>query len=76
MDARVPQAMAQFVLKIEKLSHILGPTPVLEMARAYRLRPQLWLVVCFISRILRTITFDIVVRFSRRILCTTPPAML
>ena len=27
MYARVPQAMAQFVLKIEKLSHIMGPTP-------------------------------------------------
>ena len=31
--ARVPQAMVQFVLKIEKLSHITGPTPILEMAR-------------------------------------------
>ena len=38
MYARVPQAMAQFVLKIEKLSHIMGPTPILEMARAYGLR--------------------------------------
>ena len=35
--ARVPQAMAQFVLKIEKLSHIMAPTPILEMARAYGL---------------------------------------
>ena len=42
MYARVPQAMAQFVLKIEKLSHIMGPTPILEMARAYGLRPRLW----------------------------------
>ena len=33
MYARVPQAMAQFVLKIEKLSHIMAPTPILEMAR-------------------------------------------
>ena len=33
MYARVPQAMAQFVLKIEKLSQIMGPTPILEMAR-------------------------------------------
>ena len=33
MYARVPQAMAQFVLKIEKLSHIMGPIPILEMAR-------------------------------------------
>ena len=41
MYARVPQAMAQFVLKIEKMSHIMGPTPILEMARAYGLRPRL-----------------------------------
>ena len=39
MYARVPQVMAQFVLKIEKLSHIMAPTPILEMARAYGLRP-------------------------------------
>ena len=39
MHARVPQAMAQFVLKIEKLFHIMAPTPILEMARAYGLRP-------------------------------------
>ena len=45
MYARVPQSMAQFVLKIEKLSHIMGPTPILEMARAYGLRPRLWLLV-------------------------------
>ena len=45
MHARVPQAMAQFVLKIEKLSHIMGPTPILEMARAYGLRPRLWLLM-------------------------------
>jgi len=45
MRARVPQAMAQFVPKIEKLSHIIGKTPILEMARAYGLRPRLWLLV-------------------------------
>ena len=45
MYARVPQAMAQFVLKIEKLSHIIGPTPILEMTRAYGLRPRLWLLM-------------------------------
>ena len=45
MYARVPQAMAQFVLKIEKLSHIMAPTPILEMARAYGLHPRLWLLV-------------------------------
>ena len=44
MYARVPQAMAQFVLKIEKLSHIMGPTPIIEMARAYGLHPRLWLL--------------------------------
>ena len=32
--ARVPQAMAQFVLKIGKLFHIMGTAPILEMARA------------------------------------------
>ena len=47
MYARVPQAMAQFVLKIEKLSHIMGPTPILEMTRAYGLRPRLWLLIIF-----------------------------
>ena len=41
MYARVSQAMAQFVLKIEKLPHIMGPTPILEMARAYGLRPPI-----------------------------------
>jgi len=44
MYARVPQAMAQFVLKIV-LSHIMGATPIPEMARAYGLRPRLWLLV-------------------------------
>ena len=36
--------MAQFVLKIAKLSHIIGTAPILEMARAYGLRPRLWLL--------------------------------
>jgi len=45
MYARVPQAMAQFVLKIELLSHIMGTTLILEMARAYGLRPRLWLLM-------------------------------
>jgi len=45
MYARVPQAMAQFVLKIELLSHVMGTTPILEMARAYGLRPRLWLLI-------------------------------
>ena len=46
MYARVLQAMAQFVLKIEFLSHIMGTTPILEMARAYGLHPRLWLLIC------------------------------
>ena len=33
--------------KIEKLSHIMGTTPILEMARAYGLRPQLWFLLGF-----------------------------
>ena len=49
MYACVPLAMAQFVLKIEKLSHIMGPTPILEMACAYSLRPRLWLLVVCIT---------------------------
>jgi len=39
MCARVPHGMAQFVLKIEKLPSIIGTAPILEMARAYGLRP-------------------------------------
>ena len=45
MNALVSKVMAQFVLKIEKLSHIVGPTPILEMACACGLRPRLWLLV-------------------------------
>ena len=45
MYARVSKVMAQFVLKIEKLSHIMVPTPILEMARAYDLRSRLWLLL-------------------------------
>jgi len=45
MYARVPHMMAQFVLKIEKLSHIIGTAPILEMVRAYGLRPRLWLLL-------------------------------
>ena len=54
MYARVPQAMGQFVLKTEKLSHIMGPTPILEMARAYGLRPRLWLLSLFITSLHKT----------------------
>ena len=53
MYARVPQAMAQFVLKIELLSHIMGTTPILELARAYGLRPRLWLLILF-----KTVSLD------------------
>ena len=42
--ARVPQAMAQFVLKIEKLSHIMGTAPIVELVRPYGLHPQLGLL--------------------------------
>ena len=28
---------------IKKLSHIMGPTPILEMVRAYGLRPRLYM---------------------------------
>ena len=45
MYARVSKLMAQFVLKIEKLSHIMGPAPILKLARADGLRPRLWLLV-------------------------------
>ena len=51
MYARVSKVMAQFVLKIEKLSHIMRPTPILEMAHAYGLLPQLWLLVQHITRL-------------------------
>jgi len=43
--ARMPQVMAQFVLKIELLSHIMGTAPILEIARAYGLRTRLWLLI-------------------------------
>ena len=49
MYARVLQVMAQFVLKIELLSHIMGTTPILEMARADGLRPRLWFLIWFNS---------------------------
>ena len=46
MYARVPHMMAQFVLKIEKLSRIIGTAPILEMARAYGLRPRI-ILICY-----------------------------
>ena len=47
MYACVSKVMAKFVLTIEKLSHIMGPALILEIARAYGLRPRLWLLVKF-----------------------------
>jgi len=41
----VQQTMAQFVLELEKLSHIIKTAPILEKARAYGLRPRLWLLI-------------------------------
>ena len=46
--SRVLQAMAQFVLKIEKLSHIMGTAPIVELARACGLHPRLWLLPIWI----------------------------
>jgi len=45
MYVRVSRAMTQFVLKIEKLSHIMGTAPIVELARAYGLHPRLWLLI-------------------------------
>ena len=44
MYAHVPKVMKHFILKIEKLSHIMGTASILEMARAYDRRPRLWLL--------------------------------
>ena len=52
------QTMAQFVLKIEKLSHIMGTTPILEMARAYGLHPRSWLLVRNVGARSRIATFS------------------
>ena len=49
MYARVPQSMAQFVLKIEKLSHIMWTAPIVELARAYGLHPRLWLLLSLMT---------------------------
>ena len=45
--ARVPHMMAQFALKIEKLSHTTGTALILERARACGLRPRLFLLVVY-----------------------------
>ena len=44
MHARVLQAMAQFVLVPYH-----GAAPILEMARAYGLRPRLWLLIILVT---------------------------
>jgi len=49
MCARVPLAMAQFVLKIEQVSHIMGTAPIVELARAYGLHPRLWLLFTLVT---------------------------
>jgi len=41
MYARVPPLMAQFVLKIEKISHVMGTTPIAELVRAYGFHSRL-----------------------------------
>ena len=45
MYARVPQAIAQFVLKLENLSHLMEPAPIVESARAYGLHSRIWLLL-------------------------------
>ena len=47
LSAEHAQTKCLYVLEIEKLSHIIGPTPILEMARAYGLRHRLWLLPKF-----------------------------
>ena len=44
--------------------------------RKIEIKPILILFISLTANIERTITSDIVVRYSRRILCTIPPAML
>ena len=51
------QAMAQFVLKIEKLPHIMGAAPIVELVRAYGLHPWLWLLMEIIFKSCKKITY-------------------
>ena len=62
--ARVPQEMAQIVLKIEKLSHIIGPTPILEMVRASGLRPRLWLLIQGLFKTVRKLVLTVKFNFK------------
>ena len=73
MYARVPQAMVQFVLKIEKLSHIMAPTPILEMARAYGLHPRLWLLGKHNHSLIHLIVYTIPLEASFSILPNLVP---
>ena len=59
------QAMAQFDLKIEKLSHIMGTAPILEMARAYGLLPRSWLLVRNIGARNKIGTFSISTQLTK-----------
>ena len=64
----VPRAMVQFVLEIEKLSHIMGTAPIVELARAYGLHPRLWLLIIFYSNRIRILDFRIYRHFLEFIL--------
>jgi len=67
MCARVPLAMAQFVLKIEKLSHIMGTASIVELARAYGLHPRLWhLVIIYFKLKIANISWEQVVTIRQR----------
>ena len=44
MYARVARDSAIWSKNIAKLSHVIGTAPILEMGRAYGLRPRLWLL--------------------------------
>jgi len=48
MYARVQHTIAQFVLKIRKFVPYHRDSPILEIARAYGLRPRLWLLILII----------------------------
>ena len=45
--------------KNRKLSHIMGPTPILEMARAYGLRPRLWLLMISMISVISSLSLKL-----------------
>ena len=49
LTCRRAKPIASGCLLCEKLSHIMAPIPILEMARAYGLHPRLWLLVVHAS---------------------------